>query len=518
MSKKALLKFLISLLILLFLSSCVCDAGEIAVFEVLKDSPADGDLVSSLLPTFNWHHNESCDPDYYHLYIKENGPYLPGININTSDDDTSHTITGTPLQPAKEYTWMIQANVNMVGSGPFTDTSIFYTGPVCSGSTLVAPELEVPGNSAWIDHNNLQEFNWTYPGDCLPTSYSYQFASDPGFTNILTSGTTPLYQQYLFETFPSCSTVFWRVAARDGSTVGPWSEVFDFHWVRFFDDCPQTHFLSINTAQITGQVFHDVCPQTSSLMPFNQILSVSCTTTSGFGIHGNGVRDPWDEPLKATINLGSGACPSTGLDSQITGFWGTYEFIVQTPGEYCLSINKQQTAIDSFTSDPLNLNQGLWTLPLTHDSIAEHTLVFSEGFSSIVHDFGWDDSNQPELRIEQQSFCRRWPRIDDCGLAILEEGQILPVIARNEAGTWVQVLIGDIECFTSLVNGKLKDPLSLDILPVVPDSALPVPEPCPPEAEDLTKKSCSDFKTRATCPPRCKWVPGAAAPGYCTNQ
>jgi hypothetical protein len=487
-----------------------CSPNDYASFETILDYPADGEVINTLTPLMSWHHNESCIPHEFTIYYQENG-------FQMHEDDTSGENTSSPLEetllPGREYKWTAFAR-HLAAIGVIPDWNTFYTGPVCSGQSLVAPVLKEPLGNGWISHNHQQKFEWFYPGDCLPTSYTYQFASDPAFSNLLTSGTTPLYQQHLYETFPSCSTVFWRVAARDGTTIGPWSAVGDFHWVRWFDDCAQTHYLSINTAEIKGRVFHDVCPQTSSSVPLGQTLSVSCTTTSGFGVHGNGNRDLYDLPLIVTINLGSGPCPSVGLDSQTADGFGRYQFVVQTPGVYCLSITKQQSGIEGLTYNPVNLNLGLWTHPLTKESTVEYTLNFSDGYTSIVENFGWDQYELPRLTVSQLSFCRLWPTINHRDLAILNPEEIFPVIAQNEAGTWVKILVGEIECFTSLGNGELDNPDLLKFVPIIKDTSIPEPEPSPVPESDLCIKPCSGYTEESLCIKcGCSWKPYASGQG-----
>ena len=108
MSPKKMHFLLVSFIVVLSAAGCQCSDNQIDIMEVILDSPA-GEVVSSLLPTFNWHNSEDCQPDYYHLYVKENNESGGGLNFNTPDDNTTYTISGTPLEPGKEYAWIVEA-------------------------------------------------------------------------------------------------------------------------------------------------------------------------------------------------------------------------------------------------------------------------------------------------------------------------------------------------------------------------------------------------------------------------
>ena len=219
MSKRSKGLFILGMFVLLFVSGCACSDNQVHIMDIILDSPVTGGLVSSLLPNLSWHNSEDCEVDYYHVYVKEHSRIGGGNNYDTPDGNTSFTLTGTPLEPGKEYTWIVEAREDGERS-EWSEPSFFYTGPVCSGETLVAPELRDPGNAAWLMKETI--FNWIYPGGCLPTSYDFEFSRDAAFTDIYLAGTTTeLYASHMLMSFPDCSSMFWRVRANDGTTSGP---------------------------------------------------------------------------------------------------------------------------------------------------------------------------------------------------------------------------------------------------------------------------------------------------------
>lgn len=275
------------------------------------------------------------------------------------------------LQPGREYTWHAYSyRTSGLLYGKSSEFRIFYTGPICSESPLLAPVLNLPTDKSWISPSSSYKFQWYYPGNCLPTSYTYEFSSDPNFTNILKSGVTSNHNMHLKETFPNCSSVFWRIAPRVGSEVGPFSDIQEFTWGTY-SNC---------SAEIRGMVYQDQCPQTSFYVPLgNQIvLDPKCKITGGIGIHADGIWDIETEPtvlIDVRIDLGAGPCPSTGLDYKNNPN-GWYEFIVLTTREYCVSITNQQSSSSYNIGD---LSNGIWTEPLTNQDVTGVTITLEDG-------------------------------------------------------------------------------------------------------------------------------------------
>ena len=492
MSKNIPLWIFLSFL-LLFAAGCKCDSLEIQTFDVLLDSPANGELISSLIPTFGWHDNESCDPDHYTISVNENGTFGFSPYEATSGNVSTHT-WGTALLPGKEYSWHMRAHVSG-GSSSDSESSLFYTGPVCTSEVLLAPNLQIPMDAGWVSHHKPQEFNWTYPGDCLPPNYDYEFSYDPGFSIVVNSGTTPLYEQHLFETFPNCSTLFWRVRARNGTEVGPWSDVFDFHWVRD-TSCWQLHWPSLNSALIRGVIWYDDCPITNWFIPLdpNYVLNPKCQMAAGIGIVGNGIREPGEQRIDdVQVDLGSGPCPSTGLDSYHAP-WGIYEFYVLSPGTYCVSVSKQQIA------DGTDLNGGVWTETLTENIVTEKTIIVPPGQSTVVKDFGWDDHEQPFVLqfLDVNTNCRFCPDPEGLIAKIPNAGEFIPLLAQVKDSDWKVASVEGVKCYLYDVN-------KYPGLPTEDD-----PDPCPPkEKEPKPDKPdpCEKYITYNDCVshPRCEW-------------
>lgn len=519
--------FMICLISVVFLTGCICSVEGIESFLITPDTPIDGSVITSLNPTFTWTNNKTCDPNKYRIRIEEN--VLSGsfwFDDDIAYRDLPFTLAGPSLLPGRQYTWKVRAETDYVSSespsaqGAFSETVSFFTGPVCSGETLVAPTLEYPYRATsadldnWITHDGLQEFHWSYTGGCLPISYDYQFATDIGFTDTVLSGTTTEpYVQSIYETFPNCSTMFWRVRANDGTSTGPWSDGWQFHWVRKGTDCYQTHYISDEAARIDVRLYHDECSYTGEPAGI-RLGSTGCKLDKdGVTLVGDGeLTYPPDSALwNFRIDLGSGPCPSTGLDQKGDG--DHFEFYVLAPGTYCVSVTKDQLVVGG--SGSVNLMHGIWTDPRTNDIVAYKEIVLGPGTSDVIVNFGWDEYDHftvmPEL--PEGKNCRICPDPIGPVIDIFPEGSFVPIFGRDMNSEWKLSRSMGVPCYLWLENDQINQALmnyegfdwkaeDLDYFPQ--------PAPCPEPESEPSEKNCSDYKTEDSCKAAgCLWPVGA---------
>jgi len=528
MSKKNKLWLVLGIFFTILLSGCKCSNVGVEAFIVFPDLPIGGDLVSSLTPLFDWHGSDSCDPDYYSVYIREDVPY--GANTAGADvdyTDVPYTLSGDSLLPGRAYYWTARARNHYESSedpgalGPESAKAYFFTGPVCSGNPLIAPELEYPrdhsGNEEfdnWITHDHHQDFHWSYSGGCLPVSYDYQFALDAGFTEIvLSETTTEPYVQHIFEPFSNCSSLFWRVRANDGTSVGPWSDAWQFHWVREGTDCYQTHYISDDFAWIRVSVLKDYCDQTGEIAAWTATLNPGCMV-DGMIIVGDGTY--FSGTLKdVVVDLGAGSCPSTGLD-QKTAEYST-QFGVLTPGTYCVTVSRNQT-VDY--NGPINMMDGIWTGPRTNQILVQETIDFGPGNHDYIARFAWDEIDRTflTLPLDYTYGCKYGPE-DICPTYdFAMKGDFIPIFARAANSDYKLTELNGVPCYIHLENAAINEALGkfeafdwrAEDLPIFPQ-----PDPCPKPA---SRAACSSYSTQASCPADCTWHPPSLAAGFCSDN
>ncbi|MFQ5922898.1 MAG: SdrD B-like domain-containing protein [Anaerolineales bacterium] len=227
---------------------------------------------------------------------------------------------------------------------------------------------------------------------------------------------------------------------------------------------------------IRGSLWHDVC-DASEGWPEGSCLSIA----SG-GYVGNGLREGGEPGIEGIrINLGSGTCPSTGLDSTITGADGSYAFVGHAPGRYCVSIA-------SNSEDNLRLLlPGVWSHPADGGAMLTVEVAGGEDYSGV--DFGWDYLSLPEaepnvgqnrvphVTAVTDTNCRAGPGTVYEVVGYLLEGESALVHGRDEEGVWwwVQLPMRLDDCWVTDVTVNIN--FSVDELPYVPAPPTPIPAP-----------------------------------------
>jgi hypothetical protein len=289
----------------LVISACgggapTCDTASLVAPNLA--SPADGVLINDLSPTFQWNYPDNCNPEEYVIDLST-APDFSGTNLggHTGDPSTSWYPT-TPLDPATMYWWRV-APRNGSTQGPYSTVRWFYTGPSCGLANLVAPIPEWPSQDAVVQAST-PGYQWNYPdAGCAPEGYHLQVSSSPDFSNIVTDirEGNPHIIWTPGVALADCLTYYWRVAAIDGASDGPWSTPVSF-MVDSTDSC------TCDPADL-------VAPDLSSPGPFEVVDTVlpilewtnpgSCIPES-YAVH---LSDIWD--MSNTALFGATGSPST---------------------------------------------------------------------------------------------------------------------------------------------------------------------------------------------------------------
>ncbi|MBN1978594.1 MAG: hypothetical protein JW918_14445 [Anaerolineae bacterium] len=130
---------------------------------------------------------------------------------------------------------------------------------------------------------------------------------------------------------------------------------------------------------IGGKVWHDLCK-----VPYETVATPpeGCVRLPDGGIVANGLLEGGEPGLAGVVvELGSGACPSTGLATANTDADGMYTFAGLAAGTYCVSVNAL-----SATNEVI-LIPGGWTYPNAEGSA---TVTIGAGEDRLDVNFGWD--------------------------------------------------------------------------------------------------------------------------------
>ena len=523
MDKKAVF-LIVSTLIILTASGCTkpCAENDYESFALFLDSPPDGSTVTYGEPvTFDWHHEESCEPYRYvfHLYdpIEDRTVQVPTMDNTSELTDYLQALLAIDKMSAvagREYHWYVVPAGENWGQLQGEETLIlaFTYGEMCTPGELDPPELVKPEDGSWAELNQAKTaiyIEWSHLGNCYPEEYHYQIATDPDFNHIVMTGKHEGTWVFDYIDVPNCTHLYWRVRSAVGNSTSAWSAPYSFYYAS--DNTCWLVQSPGDAALIKGYVFDDKCTGSLPYESDSNTPPQGCVS-SQYGIHADGVFDAAtnSEPGigDVIVRLGSGPCPSTGLDEFSTMANGMYYFTPQAPGDYCVSVSK---------SDNPELEDGIWTRPLTDQIITEQTVTFSPNDMEYNQNFGWDKNEFKKLNfnVQKLSTCRQTDNKNSPAVMYLEEGSVIPVVATNEEKSWYLTLFN---CFVSIATGEAEE----GDLPLYPEQPIPVidDQAGPAQANPAGAKPCSSYTSGPRdCPsPRCIWVYPIAGPGYCTEN
>jgi len=148
------------------------------------------------------------------------------------------------------------------------------------------------------------------------------------------------------------------------------------------------------TGGIAGRIWHDHCAAPGPGAATPATIPPGCVLQPSTGVLvGNGRLDTGEESIPGIeLTLGSGACPSFGLTSTVTGADGIFLFAGLSDGTYCVLVDPNSAANAS------ELLPGRWTYPATEDDIGAigQTVTVQQGELRSDVSFAWDFQFLPD--------------------------------------------------------------------------------------------------------------------------
>lgn len=178
--------------------------------------PANGALVNSLRPDFDWKDSQPV-AHHYQVQVATNSTFS-ALVINENNVMISTFTPAFDLVPGKLYHWRVKAfNVNGVGSG-WSSVRNFKT-------PLVQPVPLSP-----TENESLLTDRATFDWDVVPgaTSYILQVSRVENFSTPLINATVNTTAYSMTKDLPQNKMLFWRVRAKTSSVVSPWSAKWMF--------------------------------------------------------------------------------------------------------------------------------------------------------------------------------------------------------------------------------------------------------------------------------------------------
>ena len=207
-----------------FFTEPTCSAGDLVMPSLV--SPIWGGIYDNDYDSLEWEWPLStCIPESYRVEVSMDPDFIDTTyNGGTGNPSTRWGFGSTPPD-ATQFWWRISAYADGA-YGPPSIAYSFFTPPICSGASLVAPNAVTPLNGDILATVN-PDFEWTYPDtSCSPEGTHLQIATSPDFSTIFIDADNPTQASRSMSfgvPLDDCTTYYWRVAMISEGTQGPYS-------------------------------------------------------------------------------------------------------------------------------------------------------------------------------------------------------------------------------------------------------------------------------------------------------
>ena len=239
MSNRLIFALIVMVLVVGGMSACkpVCSPGELVAPQILN--PLNERIFDDTTESLEWSWpNQNCVPEGYLLEIAQDGPNwgTPLHSVTLGGLTTSWNFPG-PLPAATEYWWRISAFADGVYGPTTPDKQRFWTGPICPGSSLIAPDPFIPYENG-VETNEYLVYSLRYDDpDCIPEGFELTVSRTEDMSDIV--GIHDKFARIKKPTYTSggcapaiqhmdCTEYFWNVRAVSDGMEGPWSTVYRF--------------------------------------------------------------------------------------------------------------------------------------------------------------------------------------------------------------------------------------------------------------------------------------------------
>jgi hypothetical protein len=203
---------------------CSCQASDLV--QPVPVSPTQYSIVPDLIPILEWNNPGTCDPEGYAVHLSSIYDMSDTSLFGATGNPSTSWTPGVSLQPATQYWWQVAGGVG-TDLGPFSPHRSFFTGPECSSASgLAAPvRLNPPDGSQVNEGYAVLRYTPGSPG-CIPDAYLVDLQTDQSFagTNLLGESGIPGTAD-ITDALDDCTIYWWRVAAIQDGTTGPFSDV-----------------------------------------------------------------------------------------------------------------------------------------------------------------------------------------------------------------------------------------------------------------------------------------------------
>jgi hypothetical protein len=285
--------------------------------------PAWGGIFIRGYDSLEWEYPiSSCIPESYRVELSTDSDFVDtSLNGGTGNPSTRWG-PGSPLAAATQYWWRITAYADST-YGPTSIAYSFFTDPICTGPSVMAPSAISPLDWDIVPTLN-PDFEWSYPDtSCSPEGTHLQVATTPDFSSLFFDADNPTHasRSMIFGVpLADCQTYYWRVAMVSEGTYGPWSTPQQFV-INETDSC-SCDSASLPIPELASPGPYEILPGTDPSLQWT--IPGSCFP-EGYGIDLNRFHD-FSAP-----DLGGGAIhpytswgPAATLDPGTQYWWRVF--------------------------------------------------------------------------------------------------------------------------------------------------------------------------------------------------
>jgi len=200
----------------------VCDPADLVAPTLIY--PPEGGIYDYDYDLFDWEWPlASCIPESYRVEVSQYPDFHDAPRNEHLGNPTTAWSFGERPPDATQYFWRITPHVD--GSlGPPSEIGMFYTGPICSGASLIDAVPLTPLNGETVLVGN-PEFSWTYPDtSCIPEGYELRIYMNADWNDLVMEVVSPDVFATSFQPgvpFADCGDYAWQVRMISEGDWGP---------------------------------------------------------------------------------------------------------------------------------------------------------------------------------------------------------------------------------------------------------------------------------------------------------
>ena len=218
-----------SFMIKSFFTEPICDPGDLVMPSLLMPPP--GGIFDRGYSSLEWEWPlTTCIPEAYKVEVSMDPDFLDTTYFGGTGNPSTRWGFGSTPPGATQFWWRIIPSADGV-YGPPSIVHSFFTDPVCTAASLVAPTRLTPLDEEIVSIAN-PEFTWDYPDpSCAPEGFHLLISTTPDMSTMAMDANNPNSAYRSFQAgylLDDCQTYYWHVAVVSEGVEGPYSDVGEF--------------------------------------------------------------------------------------------------------------------------------------------------------------------------------------------------------------------------------------------------------------------------------------------------